>query len=182
MKIDRKFNTFTFKEYFDCIENHKKYTDFNTLGLYRSLTENEKLDTEQKIEVREYAHSFFKKQFDFLQIKDPETYIGVSTIGQELTEGDTHQMWVDLWSYQEKTLKDKRIKHRNFGVYSKHNCPYEDCRFNGMMVRQGSGLAERSLRGANYYGKWKAGELKSERKNSGKIIQKEINLEDTENL
>lgn len=189
MKIDRKFNTLTFKEYFDFIGNHKKYTDFNTLGLYRSLTENENLDTAQKIEVREYAHSFFKKQFDFLQIKDTETYISVSTIGQELTEGDTHQMWVDVWSYQEMTLKEKRIKHRNFGVYSKHMCGYDDCPYNGMMLQQGSYLAEignygmpRIYGNNRYSAKIKSKGIKKERKNSGKIIQTEINLEDTENL
>lgn len=181
MKMDRQFNTLTFKEYFHYIENNKTYTDFNTLGLYRSLTENEQLDTAQKIEVRDFAHTFFQKQFDFLQIKDPDTYIAITTLGEVLTEGDMHQIWVDVWTYQEKTLKDKRIKHRNFGVYSKHNCPYEDCPFNGMMVRQYSGLADRGLRGVNYYGQVKSAKLKSERKKSTQIIQREIDL-DTEGL
>lgn len=41
MKINRKFNTLNFKEYLYFIENHKQFSDFNTLGLYRSIIENE---------------------------------------------------------------------------------------------------------------------------------------------
>jgi hypothetical protein len=47
MKLKEKFNTMTLKEYFFCIEWHESYTGFNTLGLYRSLTENEKLNIEE---------------------------------------------------------------------------------------------------------------------------------------
>jgi|GEM_PF-5372128 len=39
MKIDKQFNRLTLKDYFYYIDHHRKYTDFNTLGLYRSLTE-----------------------------------------------------------------------------------------------------------------------------------------------
>lgn len=176
MKMDKKFNTLTLKKYFYYIDNHKKYTDFNTLGLYRSLTENEKLEIAEKIEVRDYAHTFFQKQFDFLQIKDPLTYSKVISLGRELTKADEHQMWLDIKSYQEKTLKDKRIKHRNFGVYSKHMCGYEDCRFNGIMIREGSLLEECSMRIFGMEKKWKSEKIKMERKNSGQIIQKEIDL------
>lgn len=185
MKIDRQFNTLTFKEYFHYIENHKKYTDFNVLGLYRSLDENTKLDTAQKIEVRDYAHTFFKKQFDFLQIKDPVTYIDVVTLGQELTKADSHQLWNDIRSYQEKALKEKRIKHRNFGTYSKHICGYDDCPYNGLMLQQGSYLAMIGNYGMprineknRYSAKIKSGSVKKERKNSVQIIQREMNLED----
>jgi hypothetical protein len=133
MKIGRQFNTLTVKEYFFYIDKHKKYTDFNTLGLYRSLSENEKLTVAEKTEVRDYAHELFKKLFDFLQLKDPVTYVDVSTLGQELTKGDKDRIWEDIRISQQKILKDKRIGHRNFGVYSKHNCGYDDCRFNGVM-------------------------------------------------
>lgn len=176
MKMDKKFNTLTLKKYFYCIDNHKKYTDFNTLGLYRSLTENEKLDIAEKIEVRDYAHTFFQKQFDFLQIKDPLTYSKVISLGRELTKADEHQMWLDIKSYQEKTLKDKRIRHRNFGVYSKDMCGHDDCHFNGMMLRQGSPMQQSDMRGDSTDAKWKSEKIKIERKNSGQIIQKEIDL------
>ncbi|PZR21580.1 MAG: hypothetical protein DI539_07640 [Flavobacterium psychrophilum] len=178
MKMDKKFNILTFKEYFYYIENYKKYTDFNVLGLYRSLDENKKLDTDQKIEVRDYAHTFFKKQFDFLQIKDPSTYVKVISLGQELTVADKYQLWDDVRAYQEKTLKDKRIRHRNFGVYSKHDCGYENCRFNGLMIQQGSWLAEMEMRGTCWYAKVKSEKIKSERKNSAQIIKREIDFED----
>ncbi len=58
MKIEQKFNKLTAKEYRFYIDNHKKYTDFNTLGLYRSLLENEKLTLAEKLEVRDYAERF----------------------------------------------------------------------------------------------------------------------------
>jgi hypothetical protein len=50
MEIEQKFNQLTAKEYLFYIDNHKKYTNFNTLGLYRSLLENEKLTLAEKIE------------------------------------------------------------------------------------------------------------------------------------
>ena len=120
MKIGKKFNTFTFKEYFSYIENHKKYTDFNTLGLYRSLRENKKLTLEEKIKVREYAHTFFKKFFDFLQVKDPYTFVEVSKLGLELIKGE-QQIENEVKVNQQKILAKKRIKHRNFGIYSRHD-------------------------------------------------------------
>ncbi len=61
MKIDKKFNEMTLRECLYCIENRAKYTDFNTLGLYRSIVENEKLTLDEKIELRDYAHRFFQK-------------------------------------------------------------------------------------------------------------------------
>lgn len=141
MKIGRQFNKLTFKEYFFYIDNHKKYTDFNTLGLYRSITENSKLELAEKIEVREYAHKTFKKTFDFLQLKAPQTYFEIETIGLTLTKADERQIWNDIIANQQKILTDKRIKHRNFGDYSKHNCGYETCTLNGLMIRQGSVIA-----------------------------------------
>lgn len=135
------FNTLTLQEYIFYIDNHKKYSDFNVLGLYRSIPENSQLDMAQKIEVREYAHLTFRKAFDFLQLKDPDTYMKVSTLGQDLTKADKAQLWEEVRLNQEKILKDKKIKHRNFGTYSKHKCGYEHCPYNGLMIRQGTYLA-----------------------------------------
>jgi hypothetical protein len=140
MEIGQKFNKLTLKEYFFCIENHKKYTEFNTLGLYRSILENEKLDLVEKVEVRDYANQFFQKTFDFLQLKDPFTFFGLSTLGKELTVADERKGWNEIRENQERILKAKRIKHRNFGVYSRHTC-VETCLWNGLMVRQGSNIS-----------------------------------------
>lgn len=49
MRIDTPFNTLTKSEYLRYISNHKKHSDFNTLGLYRSLLETDKLTIEQKM-------------------------------------------------------------------------------------------------------------------------------------
>ncbi len=181
MKIGQNFNQLTLKEYFFYIDNHKKYTDFNTLGLYRSIIENEKLTLDEKIEVREYAHKFFQKTFDFLQLKDPDTFFGVSTIGQSLTVADEKQIWSDIIANQEKILKDKRIKHRSFGQYSKHNCGYDDCKFNGVMIKKGSPLAERSMffhgDKSKYQAKVKSERRKKERKDEQHIVHKSMSEE-----
>lgn len=121
MIIGQLFNTMTVKEYFFYIDNHKKYSDFNTLGLYRSILENLKLNLSQKLEIRNYANAIFQKTFDFLQIKEPQTYFELITLGQELTNADANQVWKNIKTNQQKILLDKRIKHRNFGVYAKQS-------------------------------------------------------------
>ena len=162
MKIGVKFNQLTYAEYLQMIEYHQKYTNFNTLGLYRSILENDKLDGDQKIAIRNLAHSKFLKTFEFLQLKDPYTYIQVSTIGETLTKADERQLWQDVRINQEQILKDKRIKHRNFGSYSKHDCGYDDCPYNGVMIRQGGFLTESTMRFDSDNHRW-AKELKARR-------------------
>jgi hypothetical protein len=119
MKIGVKFNQLTYREYIYILDRHQKYTDFNPLALYRSIIENSKLDLNQKIAIRDLAHQQFFKFFEFLQVKDPRTYIDVLTLGETLTDGAESQLWKNVCKHQEKILKAKRIKHRNFGVYSK---------------------------------------------------------------
>ena len=142
MKIGKNFNLFTFKEYIYVIEHYQKYTDFNTLGLYRSLLENNKLSLAEKMAIRDMANNKFGKTFNFLQLKDPYTYLKVSTLGKDLTVADERQAWANIRKNQERILKQKKIKHRNFRVYSKHNCGYDDCVLNGLMIRKGSHFAE----------------------------------------
>ncbi len=145
MRIEKPFNRLSKEEYFPIIENHKQYPDFNTLGLYRSLPENENLTVAEKLEVRDFANRYFQETFDFLQLKDPQTYFAVSTLGETLTRGDELNLWRIIRENQQKLLKDKKIKHRNFGTYSRHNCGYDYCPYNGLMIKQGSALAETSV-------------------------------------
>lgn len=145
MKIGKPFNQFTKQEYLETISNHKQYSDFNTLGLYRSLLENENLSLEDKLEIRDLAHQHFQKTFDFLQLKDPFTYMKVYHLGEELTRQQEMAFWDIIRKNQVKILKDKKIKHRNFGTYSKHDCGYDTCPYNGLMIKQGSRLAETSM-------------------------------------
>lgn len=145
MKIDRKFNELSKAEYFHFIDRHGDYSDFNTLGLYRSICENENLDLANRLEVRDYANQTFAKTFDFLQLKDPRTYFELVTLGEELTVADEWQLWVDIRKNQERILSDKKIKHRNFGSHSKHNCGHPGCPFDGMMIRQDSWLTQRHM-------------------------------------
>ena len=180
MKIGQKFNQLTLEEYFFYIDNYTKYKDFNTLGLYRSIAENEKLGLQEKIAVREYAHRIFKKTFDFLQLKDPRVYVEVSILGLELTKGDEDKIWNDVRKNQQKILADKRIKHRNFGSYSKHNCGYDDCVWNGLMIRQGSWLAEGNMHFESDQNKYQQ-QLKSDRRKSERKKAKQIISQNFEN-
>ena len=179
MKLGQKFNKLTLKEYTFYIDNHKKYTDFNTLGLYRSIVENEKLTLDEKIEVREYAHTQFKKSFEFLQLKDPRIYFEVSTLGQKLTEADVSQFWKEIRQNQQKILVDKRIKHRNFGSYSKHECGYDSCPYNGLMIHQGSRLAYGHMHfdgdKNKFIAKDNSDKRKVMRKNKRQLIDRQLN-------
>jgi len=180
MEIGRQFNSLSFEDYIFYIDNYKKYSDFNTLGLYRSLSENENLNLEEKISIRDYANRIFEKTFNFLQIKDPWTYIKVQTLGLDLTNGDKEEMWRKIFVNQENILREKRIKHKNFGEYSKHNCGYETCPMNGIMIKQGSLLAEYEMCIGNinsYVQKQKSERRKLDRKNESQIIKKELDLE-----
>ena len=178
MKIGKKFKQLSKSQYYHFIENYKKYTDFNTLGLYRSITENERLTLEDRIEIRDYANLTFAKTFNFYQLKDPYTYFKLTTLGIELTAADKNQAWKDIRTNQEKILKDKKIKHRNFGDYSKHNCGYDTCRLNGLMIKKGSWFAEDVMcfdsDKNRYAAKEKSERLKKGRKNEKIIIRDEL--------
>lgn len=181
MKINKKFNQFSKTEYFHFIKNHKKYTDFNTLGLFRSIIENTKLNIADKIEIRDFANTFFEKTFTFLQLKDSITYFNLITLGEELTKADERHVFEKIIKNQEKILKQKRIKHRNFGDYSKHDCGYEHCHLNGLMIKQGSWFAENSMffdsDKCKYSLKSKSKRFKKDRKNLKNIIQDELNYD-----
>jgi hypothetical protein len=143
MKLTQQFNRLTFSEYVKAIDRHRDYSNFNTLGLFRSILENDKLDLDRKIEIRDMAIATFERQFEFLQLKDPYTYIELQILGRaEVTKADRHQLWQDVIANQQKILAAKKIKHRNFGNYSKHDCGYESCPYNGLMIKKGSHLTE----------------------------------------
>lgn len=178
MKIGRKFNQLSKSEYFHFIDNYKKYTDFNTLGMYRSICENDKLELNDRIELRDYANTIFGKTFDFYQLKDPKTYFDLTTLGKEMTQADESKIWDNIRMNQEKILYKKKIKHRNFGEYSKHNCGYEDCPYNGIMIKQGSRLTESHMwfesDKSEHAAKEKSDRVKKQRKNNHKIIRDEL--------
>lgn len=88
MKVGKQFNQLTYGEHLHVMANHKKFTDFNTLGLFRSIIETTKLSLEEKLALRQVAIAAFAKPFEFLQLKDPQTYFEVSTLGETLTKAD----------------------------------------------------------------------------------------------
>lgn len=148
MKINKRFSQLTFSEYLFYLQNAHKYTDFNSLGIYRSLLENETLSLTEKLTIRDCAHQKFAKSFDFLQLKDPRAFIGVSTLGQTLTKADENQLWENIRDGQRRILTEKRLGHRNFGTYARHNCGLENCPLNGVMFRQSFESENGSI---NYY-------------------------------
>jgi hypothetical protein len=178
MRIGKKFNTLTHSEYFHMLENYKKFTDFNHLGLFRSVVENEKLIPAQKLEVRDAAIEKFPKFFEFLQLKDPITYFSLITLHQSLTAGDSQQIWKDIRRNQQRILTAKKIGHRNIGTYAKHDCGYETCNLNGIMIRQGSRLAEGEMRfctDKNEYATWSKSKMrKRDRKQQKQIIEQDL--------
>jgi hypothetical protein len=146
MKLTCRLNQLTEAEYRHLLANYRRYTDFNSLGLFRSLLENEKLNLVQRQQLRDTAIAVFPKFYEFLQLKDPTTYLQLSTLGQELTVADERAAWEEIKHEQQRILTQKRLGHRNFGTYSRHNCPYDTCPYNGLMIRQNSRLAEGILR------------------------------------
>lgn len=185
MKIGKRFNQLTKNEYFYYIDQHKKYTNFNTLGLYRSIIENERLGVPDQIEIRDYANKTFAKTFDFFQLKDPSLYIDLVTLGREMTKADERQVWQDLNKNQQKILKEKRIKYRSFGVYSKHNCGYEWCPLNGVMIKKGWPAESEMCFGSDkndYMAKEKSLRIKQDRKSKKRIIQKDLEYGDLDEL
>ncbi|MBD2570503.1 hypothetical protein [Anabaena lutea] len=160
VKINKKINQLSYSELLCVLNHHQKYTDFNTLGLFRSILENEKLDIEQKIEVRDLAKEKFGNFYNFLQVKDPHTFFNLQTIGQDLTAGDIQALWHKIFENQSQILKYKRIKHRNFGIYSKHECGDKNCYLKGLMLKQHSWFKEVEIRSkeqkSHFYKKQKA--------------------------
>lgn len=187
MKIDKPFNKMTLQEYRSVYQNRSRYKNFNVLGLYRSLTETEKLTLAEKLQVLEMVNENHAKTFEFLQVKDPVTYFQLATLGREMTRGDEYQMWDDIRKNQERILKSKRIKHRNFGEHSKHNCGNDHCPLNGLMVRKGQGLSEMEMHwhsDQNRSGKVaKASRIKSARKHKPylKLVEEAPAIEPLEN-
>ena len=176
MKIDQKFNTLSVSQYLHYIKNYKKYIDFNTLGLYRSLMENEALNLKDKIKIRDYAHEFFFKAFEFLQIKDPYTYFEVESLGEELTASYIFKTRNKIKEYQEKTLKEKRIKHKNFGITSKHECGRKYCPYDGLMLKANARIGKGCIwydhdNDISYKESKQAKKTKQSRKNSRNIIE-----------
>lgn len=155
MKIKKRFNKLSKSEYYHVLANHKKYTNFNILGIYRSILETEKLDINGKIEIRDAYNKEFQKTFDFMVMKDPGTYRRL----RELDEDKVHQYEMD--ELQKKVYDKLKKKHRSFGVYSKHICGYDTCPLNGLMLPGGSSVQE-------YEGKIC---FKSDKSTYGKIVK-----------
>lgn len=182
MQIGKKFNTLSISQYHHYIANYKKYTDFNRLGLYRSILENEKLSTEERIALRDHANETFGKYYHFLQVKDPGTYFGLCTIGLKMTSADEEQVWRNIKEAQEQILRSKRIKHRNFGVHSKHLCYYDDCPKHNVMTQYHSDSyvpeIHLSTDKSSFFKSEKAKERVKNRKNQYRIVAEEYYLDD----
>ena len=45
-----------------------------------------------------------KKAFDFLQLKDPVTFVEIEYLGKELTKGDETKIWDGIKRNQQKNI------------------------------------------------------------------------------
>ncbi|MTB50192.1 hypothetical protein [Lewinella sp. W8] len=135
MEIGRKIRELSARKIHQILREHHRYTDFNRLGLFRGILESEKLTLEQKQSLKEAAVAAFPKYYDFLILKDPDTWDQLEHLGQERLQPELRRDWQDIRRRQKSMLREKRLRHRNFGVYSKHLCGYDHCRYNGSMVK-----------------------------------------------
>ncbi|RYZ49237.1 MAG: hypothetical protein EOP49_16745, partial [Sphingobacteriales bacterium] len=136
MNEGRKYNTYSYAELSALIDQHRSEKTFNALGFYRSLLENDSLSTDEAIALRDRANETLGKTFAFLQLKDPQTYHRLLLLGKEYTKADEDELWRQIARGQQAILNDKQIRHRNFGVHAKHNCGYDWCPYNGLMIHQ----------------------------------------------
>jgi hypothetical protein len=173
MKVGKQFNTLNYGEYLHLIEHHQRFSDFNTLGLFRSLVENTKLSLNQKLELRKVAVAAFSKTFDFLQLKDPVTYFEVRFLGESLTIADKHQAWENIRHNQQEILRSKKLNHRNFGTHARHCCGIDTCPIKGVMLRQ-TDRSSNSMRfhtdNSNYAAREKAEMRKKDRKMKKRLV------------
>jgi hypothetical protein len=180
MKVGKQFNTLSCGEYLHLIKYHGKFSDFNTLGLFRSIVETTKLSLEQKLELRKVAVAAFPKVFDFLQLKDPATYFEVRFLGESLTVADERQAWENIRHNQQEILKRKKLNHRNFGTYARHCCGIDTCPIKGVMLKQ-TDRSSSSMHFHNdkssYASQEKAERRKKDRKTQSHLVAQSLNDE-----
>ena len=111
MKVNKKFKQMSMAEYRHYIAHHQKYADFNPLGLYRSILENDKLDEAAQLEILAFANQYFQRFYDFLFIKDPVAYSRLATLGQDLSETQQRQHLSRVWDRREQWCAEKAIRH-----------------------------------------------------------------------
>ncbi|SEQ79602.1 hypothetical protein [Neolewinella agarilytica] len=135
MKIGRPINQLTARALRRLLSDYRRYTDFNRLGLFRGILESQILNPHEKQEIRDLAKETFRKYYDFLVVKDPYTWDRLEHLGENRNRQQEGQDWKEIRRKQEEILRRKRIRHRNFGVYSRHDCGYETCNVNNCMTR-----------------------------------------------
>ena len=112
MKLNRPFNTLTLAQYRQIIPQHARYTDFNPLALYRSILENNKLSAADQQAVLALAKQYFPKFYDFLVVKDFNTYAALSRLGlPPLSPAQQYDYDEQLCAQAKKILANKRIRN-----------------------------------------------------------------------
>jgi hypothetical protein len=56
-------------------------------------------------------------------------------LGADLSGREKRVFFGKVKENQQKILAEKRIRHRNFGTYSKHKCGYDTFHLNGLMIQ-----------------------------------------------
>ena len=137
MRIDQPFNELSAARIRTIILNYKQYKDFNRLGLFRGLIESAHLSSEERTGLQQLARRTFARYFDFLVIKDPDTWWQTEYPDWvETSFGDRLNRWREIRERQQVIIERKGLGHRNFGVFSKHDCGRADCPLDGVMVKK----------------------------------------------
>lgn len=137
MEIGRRYNQFTFDAYCYYIDQAKKCMDFNIVGLYRGILDNQQLHLEERIALRNHARQKFGQAFECLQVRDPETFIKLLTLGRTLTTTEEEQLWQEV-ERNRKIILHRQRQNGKFGRYAQHLCGDENCVWHGLLIKQDS--------------------------------------------
>lgn len=177
MKIGQPINQLSASVLRGLLPSYRKYTDFNRLGFFRGLCESQKLTLEEKEELRDLGKTIFAKYYDFLVVKDPHTWDRLENLGNDRTQQEITADWKKINERQYVILKNKEFGHRNFGIHSRHDCCYENCKLNNAMTKPkysiSFGLEIWFDQDANKYGKKERALLRKKEKRQRRWLKED---------
>ena len=105
---------------------------FNPLGWLRALSQSRRLDAASRAARLAEARGSLGRFMDFLILKDPPLAERLANpSGDRLRR---NQFFIDLPGRQRALLRRKRLRSRNFGIYSRHGCAVASCPLAGVML------------------------------------------------
>jgi hypothetical protein len=170
-----QLNTLTAQGYRKLLASPHGRKQVNTLGLFRSIVENRKLPEEEKAAIRDACREAFPQFYGFLPVKDYRTYWALEALGREMTEADWRALKERSWREAAAWVKQRRIRHRSFGVHSKHECE-PTCPMLGTMVKPHFRSMDPSPLSLPYDRRdwWREGDQARQRRNERKAVKRQL--------